>query len=95
VRRSLQRSSISQPEGPGPLPWAAEPGCRPQKPWVTALLLETAPGGGYVGCRDLSLASGWTDARTRRPPYATLPPLAEGAPATKEPGGWGVPTNGT
>jgi hypothetical protein len=25
----------------------------------------------------------------------TLPPLAEGAPATKEPGGWGVLTNGT
>jgi hypothetical protein len=28
------------------------------------------------------------------PQHATLPPLAEGAPATKEPGGWGVLTNG-
>jgi len=27
------------------------------------------------------------------PRHASLPPLAEGAPATEEPGGWGVPTN--
>jgi hypothetical protein len=47
--------------------------------------------------RDLSLylgASGRTATRREYLDTRTLPPFTEGVPATKEPGGWGVPTNG-